>query len=440
MSGRPIRLTDEEIERALMLTTRVELADDLANEVASAIRSTPQNRGPVSRLMAHGPGAGQQKPALMFAAAAALLLLAGLLLAVAASRLTPPQLAANGVVVLGSDRVGLTVVDPSTGGTRQLVAPWTTSASGRTDRDDLLALSRPGDRLAYVVSEASTWSIEVIDVASGSSVTRISGTDEGIWPEWGVQWSSDGSHLILGSTVGGLPRVGVVDLAGGSAHPIDPAEGLSFDPAVSPLDGRIVVVATPTRFDPGARLVVTDAVGNNAKDLSIGLLDGVSIQGAPAWSPDGRRLVFTVGSPGGQYALATTSDQGGDARLVSPWLDDWVSALWSPDGTRLLGMVSPQGGRPADVYTNGDQTAELFLVNIDGSGWQRIVDRACANAAWAPDGKAILFERGACEQPRRTADVVTVDTTGSNERILWTGDARASARLSIGWQAVPAPR
>ena len=438
MSDRPIRLTDEAIERALVAPVRPDLAADLAQEVSAVIRSTRQGGGLMSRLPGRGLALGQLRPALMFGTAAALLLLAGLVLALVASRLTRPSLTANGLVVVGSDRVGLTVIDPSTGAARALVPAWATSASGRTDRDDLVAFSRQGDRLAYVVTEASTWSINVLEIESGVSIAHITGTDAGLWPEWGVQWSSDGSHLVLAATQGGLPRVALVEVASGEARPIEHADGSSFHPAASPVDGRIAFVLTSAPFDPDARLVISDEWGAEVKDVALRLPDGVSVQGAPSWSPDGRSLVFTVGSSGGPYALAVTGSQGGDVRLVSPWLDTWVAGSWSPDGGQLLGVVSPQGGRSADIYTNGDQTAELFVVNVDGSTWRRIVDRACANAVWAPDGESILFERGACEQPRETASVVTVDDTGSNERILWTGDARAAARLSIGWQAIPA--
>jgi Tol biopolymer transport system component len=140
------------------------------------------------------------------------------------------------------------------------------------------------------------------------------------------------------------------------------------------------------------------------------------------------------------FALARVAEGGGQAVMISPWTERWISGLWSPDGTKLLVITSPQGGRSADIYTNGDQTADVNVMNPDGSGWRRIVARGCANAVWAPDGTAVLFQRGSCEQTREEAEVVVIGVDGSNERILWSGDARATGRLSIGWQALPAQR
>ena len=123
--------------------------------------------------------------------------------------------------------------------------------------------------------------------------------------------------------------------------------------------------------------------------------------------------------------------------LVSPWLDGWVSGAWSPDGSQLLAVVAPQGGRSADIYTNGDQRSELFLVEADGSGWRMLVERACANAAWSPDGESIVYERSSCEPRSETAELRIVDRDGTGDWLLWAGDARVTGRLSLAWQAVP---
>ena len=441
MTSRRIFLTDDKLERVLTAPAREELATELASDISAVVRATPQRRGFGRWLLGVNPFAARaMRPAMVLLAAAALLLAAAIAIAIVGARLQRPQLAGNGEIVFGSDRAGLTLIDPRTAQARSLVPGWTASASGRTDRDDLLAVSPRGDQLAYVVTEATRWSIIIVDVESGETVGRITGTADGIWPEWGIHWSHDGSKLVFAATLNGLATVAGADVRSGRVYAIGPSNGLSHDPAVSRSDGRIAFVAASHAFDPEFHIVVTADDGTSRTDVATTLPDGAHIEGAPDWAPDGRSLIFTIGSEDGRFALARVGDRGGDALVITPWMTEWISALWSPDGTQLLAMTSSQGGRSADAYTNGDQAAAIDVGKPDGSAWQRIVERGCANAVWAPDGRSIVFERGACEQPREDAQVVTIDVDGSNERVLWTGDARATARISIGWQSAPTAR
>jgi Tol biopolymer transport system component len=245
---------------------------------------------------------------------------------------------------------------------------------------------------------------------------------------------------VLAATLNGLATVAGADVRSGNLYPIGPTDALSHDPTASGADDRIAFVATADPFSDDYQLVIAGDDGTSRTGLPVTLPDGALVEGAPGWSPDGAWLVFTIGSGDGRFALARVGDRGGEAVVISPWFDGWVSGQWSPDGTKLLAMTSPQGGRSTDVYTNGDQTAEIHVLNPDGSGWQRIVERGCANGVWAPDGGSILFERGACEQPREEAQLVAIDADGANERIVWSGDAGVTGRLSIGWQAMPAGR
>ena len=66
--------------------------------------------------------------------------------------------------------------------------------------------------------------------------------------------------------------------------------------------------------------------------------------GAPAWSPDGRRLAFTRRA-GGRQAVFTKRPGGAAARRVTPFAWEAGSPAWSPDGRRLLVTARLSAGR-----------------------------------------------------------------------------------------------
>ena len=112
----------------------------------------------------------------------------------------------------------------------------------------------------------------------------------------------------------------------------------------------------------------------------------------PAWSPDGRRLVFEVhnsstGEPAGRRALFVINADGTEQRQLTPWSLNGSDPDWSPDGKLILFRSVP--GR--------EQHGNLYTVNADGSSLTELTrypsPKAVFAGSFSPDGKWITFSR-----------------------------------------------
>jgi len=118
---------------------------------------------------------------------------------------------------------------------------------------------------------------------------------------------------------------------------------------------------------------------------------------APAWSPDGTRLLFTRGSGEGRDVFVMDADGSNLTQLThSPEGED--SAAFSPDGTRIAftRYVDP------DFF-------DMWVMDADGSNQRRVWHKDGAFASgprWTADGKALLFNE---DEGVTGIDIVRVD-------------------------------
>jgi Tol biopolymer transport system component len=143
------------------------------------------------------------------------------------------------------------------------------------------------------------------------------------------------------------------------------------------------VVAIALGIVAGAALLATPALGLGDRLLSLiqGKRDPLDVQ-APAWSPDGRTIVFVSWRDGNGEVYAMNADSSSPRNLTQHPAKD-VRPAWSPDGRRIA-FVSSRDGR-----------SQIYVMNADGSG-KRNVSRNRANddyPTWSPNGRRIAFLR-----------------------------------------------
>jgi len=117
------------------------------------------------------------------------------------------------------------------------------------------------------------------------------------------------------------------------------------------------------------------------------LTSGAGIDGDPAYSPDGTKLVYERAN-GGSYDLFVLTLGGSTATLVSSSADD-VTASWSPDGTTI---VFDEGTSLFRVPAAGGTATSLGITGFDPS--------------YSPDGTKISYASA--------GNLSVVDATGAN--------------------------
>jgi Tol biopolymer transport system component len=278
------------------------------------------------------------------------------LLALALSATAAEDAAASRIVFVEGKRertrtsVHLFSVAPDGSGRRQL-----TSGSGR---DVQPAASRDGRRLAFLRTQGPTFnrgSLMVMPVRGGREladpawtangraiafavrdgidVVDADGTDRrplvrpsAEWRVFGIgapSFSRDGRLLAVSAVAGDddaqVPRIWVLN-ADGSGTPRRIARGMA--PAFSPVANRLAYTATSQR---GACVV---SLGGGPTRCYGRARGGAGV--FPAWSPDGRRLVFSRGYLPHPYQELTLADvaSGRQRRLTRNFVDD-TSPTWA---------------------------------------------------------------------------------------------------------------
>ena len=234
------------------------------------------------------------------------------------------------------------------------------------------------------------------------------------------KWSADGRRVVFYEVAVAdtfrarwLPdqaqvesRIVSVDLADGARTVHAAGRGLKLSPQFLDPDR----VGYLTKSGPSAALAFDDGHSGASGDI-----------GNPAWSQDGRRVVYqqgpiaTIARPRGPGEPVRGIDAGFDLRYASGF------PAVSPDGHSLVLSERTGRGRP-------DDRSSLAVWSADGTHPRRIFrgDGAVMSPQWSPDGEWIVFGMGNYFLARtRPARVMLVRADGSDVRALTKGAGNA---------------
>jgi Tol biopolymer transport system component len=190
--------------------------------------------------------------------------------------------------------------------------------------------------------------------------------------------------------------------------------------------GTIVFTHAPEGAPPWPveDIYAMNSDGSNVRDLTS---DGHSHD--PAWSPDGRHIVFVHDSAlrtpahkeDKQYEshhpveLNVMDPDGAHRRLLWRSESPIFSAAWSPDGKVLAVSTASQGSSKRSPSENEPMRGGLFLLSAEAHSEPRLLFRDALTPAWSPDGTKLAFS---VERPRGQWGIHIGSADGSSDAQL----------------------
>ncbi len=166
----------------------------------------------------------------------------------------------------------------------------------------------------------------------------------------------------------------VSDMDGENQFTIMESTDPIMSPAWSPDSRQLAYVSF--EGDVSTIFVQTLRTGNRIKVSS-----RAGINGAPAFSPDGRKLVLTLGGMDGNLDIHVLDLRTRDLRRLTTNRSIDTEGTWSPDGETIY-FTSDRGGSP-----------QIYRIDVDGGSPQRVTFDGSYNARprLSPDGSRLAM-------------------------------------------------
>lgn len=290
-------------------------------------------------------------------------------------------------------------------------------------------------RIAYAVKSSAGFNLFSINPDGTDAVQLTTSAGNHLC----AAYSADGKQIAYCADGSGAFEIWTMAADGTKQTQVTHLNGRVLFPDFSP-SGKKIAFAGTVGADANTDIYVVNAV--TGEDL-VALTSckgkaGGCANDYPAWSPDGKHIVFVhqddyvADKPVNEQIWVMDADGSNQHALTTgPDPKDQLPS-WSPDGKFI-------------VYASGVDNEGIWVMAADGSGQVQLTGcppadvAPCANGSdsgpvWSPDGTRIAFLRyfGAVGSEDRPVYVMNAD--GTDQRRLSEG---TSLDTVPAWQAIP---
>lgn len=149
-----------------------------------------------------------------------------------------------------------------------------------------------------------------------------------------------------------------------------------------------------------------------------------SIESAPIWSPDGKKIAFASDRNGGKDIYIMSSEGGTPTRLTFNSANETPEGF-TPDSKYVLFSASIQDPATSALYPSG-RLVELYRVPVEGGAVSQVLASPALGISYLPDGASFLYE-----DVKGMEDPLRKHHTSSVTRDIWHYNATDGSHTNI---------
>lgn len=204
----------------------------------------------------------------------------------------------------------------------------------RSGKASGVAISPDGQYVVYVLRDGEKQSLMVRQVATGSDVQVIA---PDVVNFYGLTFSPDGQYIYYTSSSKENPNFSFLykmPVLGGMA--VQVIRDIDTAPGFSPDGKRFAFLrGIPTKGEVDLLVANADGSGEHALRAKPGTATLFAML-RPAWSPDGKTIVYVLYEPGNKQTYYAVSPDDGSARVLYSTANPLGLPTWLPDGSGLI--------------------------------------------------------------------------------------------------------
>jgi serine/threonine protein kinase len=234
----------------------------------------------------------------------------------------------------------------------------------QTGKASGVAISPDGQYVVYVLRDGEKQNLMVRQVSTGSDVSVVP-------PEvinyYGLTFSPNGQYIFFTASSkenNFFSSLYKMPILGGT--PTQIIRDIDTGPSFAPDAKRFAFIrGEPERGHVGLHVANSDGTGERMLADKPGSATPAAMV-RPAWSPDGKTIVYTLYEPSNRQTLYAVSPDDGSVRVLFTTHEELGQPIWLPDGSSVLVAIRERGGAyRGQIWTVAYPSGEAHRLSND---------------------------------------------------------------------------